>query len=990
MAIKRRLLTLLMTACLTIGLCAMPAMAFAATTTQDGLTVEVTADKTSYAAGDTVQVKTTVTNSNAAAVNNIKLEHNLPAGLKLATGDKTITIATLAAGASQTVTTTSIAKESTGEDTPVDDNDRPQAGDGTDDGDQPQANDNASDDDANDGDTDGSDLPKTADRPLAFALATLLLVLGGGFLVASRLHRKSNKPNAQLMGKTLSVVLSVVLVGSMALVASTSEQAYADPAPSQKTFSVKQSFTYDGVEKIHSVKVTYDEVASTPADPTPVDPTPIDPTPVDPTPVDPTPVDPTPVDPIPVAPTITSANSTTTEYGVSDSFQVTATGDATISYSLDGSEPTGVEIDSASGLITIADTTVAGTHNFAITAANGTSPDAVQSFTLIINKAPGALTISQASIAYGNSLSPQITAQTGGGTVSYQYKVQGADDATYSSTQPTVVGLYTVRGQATATTNYTAATSAPVDFAIIITDQTTPQFANHADIDKAYGNANFNLPNVTGGESSGAYSYRSSDDTVATVDTGGGVNIRGIGTTDIYVKKAGDSNYLDSAEDSITVNVAKGTGAAVSGAPTVSGTPTINSITVNAVTNAGSTGQAIQYAISTSSNSLPVGGWQSATTFGSLTPSTTYYVYARTAADDYYNAGAEAVSQAIDTASTYTFTAPLAITANGVTASVSFNKPSPQAAGTAVKATVTVLATATSLSGDFTIDLTSTAAGLASSSKTRMVPKGAEQNDTYDFDFTMPANNVSDFVLTFSFVENSHALTADTTPLGYWLSAFSRKTIPPVNDDSILGEVRLFANTFATHGYATCNGQLISIAQNTALFSRIETSFGGDGTTTFALPNTNGDSNGLLLPPLSAPVSSMELHYDIALQGVYPSSSDDLPAPISTNLALNFATGELEVMDEPLYYQPIGALGGERYMSEILLLNSSADLGSWLTECDGRALQISTNTALFALLGTTYGGNGQQTFALPNLTGKSPINGYKYYIVTAGIFPPRD
>ena len=41
--------------------------------------------------------------------------------------------------------------------------------------------------------------------------------------------------------------------------------------------------------------------------------------------------------------------------------------------------------------------------------------------------------------------------------------------------------------------------------------------------------------------------------------------------------------------------------------------------------------------------------------------------------------------------------------------------------------------------------------------------------------------------------------------------------------------------------------------------------------------------------------------------------------------------------------------------------------------CDGQLLPISQNTALFSLLGTTYGGNGQSTFALPNLQGRSPM-----------------
>lgn len=55
-----------------------------------------------------------------------------------------------------------------------------------------------------------------------------------------------------------------------------------------------------------------------------------------------------------------------------------------------------------------------------------------------------------------------------------------------------------------------------------------------------------------------------------------------------------------------------------------------------------------------------------------------------------------------------------------------------------------------------------------------------------------------------------------------------------------LGEIRIFACNFAPQGWAFCNGQLLAIRQNTSLFSLIGTYFGGDGTTTFALPNYQG------------------------------------------------------------------------------------------------------------------------------------------------------
>ncbi|MEO8362250.1 MAG: tail fiber protein [Vicinamibacteria bacterium] len=52
-----------------------------------------------------------------------------------------------------------------------------------------------------------------------------------------------------------------------------------------------------------------------------------------------------------------------------------------------------------------------------------------------------------------------------------------------------------------------------------------------------------------------------------------------------------------------------------------------------------------------------------------------------------------------------------------------------------------------------------------------------------------------------------------------------------------LGEVKMVGFNFAPRGYAMCNGQFLPINQNTALFSLLGTTYGGNGTTTFALPN---------------------------------------------------------------------------------------------------------------------------------------------------------
>ena len=58
--------------------------------------------------------------------------------------------------------------------------------------------------------------------------------------------------------------------------------------------------------------------------------------------------------------------------------------------------------------------------------------------------------------------------------------------------------------------------------------------------------------------------------------------------------------------------------------------------------------------------------------------------------------------------------------------------------------------------------------------------------------------------------------------------------------DEYLGIIKLFAGNFAPRGWAFCNGAILNISQNTALFSLLGTAYGGNGTTTFALPNLLG------------------------------------------------------------------------------------------------------------------------------------------------------
>lgn len=69
---------------------------------------------------------------------------------------------------------------------------------------------------------------------------------------------------------------------------------------------------------------------------------------------------------------------------------------------------------------------------------------------------------------------------------------------------------------------------------------------------------------------------------------------------------------------------------------------------------------------------------------------------------------------------------------------------------------------------------------------------------------------------------------------------FTGTPVANAGPDPFIGEVQWFAGNFAPRGWALCDGQLLAISQNSALFSILGTTYGGDGRTTFALPDVRG------------------------------------------------------------------------------------------------------------------------------------------------------
>src|SRR5207253_9227369 len=105
-----------------------------------------------------------------------------------------------------------------------------------------------------------------------------------------------------------------------------------------------------------------------------------------------------------------------------------------------------------------------------------------------------------------------------------------------------------------------------------------------------------------------------------------------------------------------------------------------------------------------------------------------------------------------------------------------------------------------------------------------------------------------------------------------------------------VAEIRMFAGNFAPKGWAFCDGQLMPISQNTALFSLLGTFYGGDGKSTFALPNLQG----------SAPMG----------QGQGAGLSDRFLGESSGTQAVTLLTSEMPVHDH--FVQASNQIGTDR------------------------------------------------------------------------------
>ena len=173
--------------------------------------------------------------------------------------------------------------------------------------------------------------------------------------------------------------------------------------------------------------------------------------------------------------------------------------------------------------------------------------------------------------------------------------------------------------------------------------------------------------------------------------------------------------------------------------------------------------------------------------------------------------------------------------------------------------------------------------------------------------------------------------------------------------EGTIGEIRMFAGNFAPRNWAFCAGQLLSISQNTALFSILGTTYGGNGQTTFALPD---------------------------LRGRVPVGTGTGPGLPSVNLGevSGTPTVTLLVSNLPAHNHPLNAVteaGSSATPTGNLLANTGA--------LDKEYAPAAGNTA--TAMGATAIGNTGSSTPINNM---QPYLGMNYIICLFGIFPSRN
>lgn len=170
--------------------------------------------------------------------------------------------------------------------------------------------------------------------------------------------------------------------------------------------------------------------------------------------------------------------------------------------------------------------------------------------------------------------------------------------------------------------------------------------------------------------------------------------------------------------------------------------------------------------------------------------------------------------------------------------------------------------------------------------------------------------------------------------------------------DPFVAEIRMFGGNFAPTGWAQCNGQLLPISQNTALFSLLGTFYGGDGKSTFALPNLEG----------SASIG----------QGQGAGLTDRTIGEASGTPTVTLLESEM-----PLHTHSVNAytddLADINIPSPSVILGATAGLNLY-----GTSSNTTLNFEALSIAGSSFPHNNLQPFLVVN-----------FIIAMQGVFPPR-
>ena len=201
---------------------------------------------------------------------------------------------------------------------------------------------------------------------------------------------------------------------------------------------------------------------------------------------------------------------------------------------------------------------------------------------------------------------------------------------------------------------------------------------------------------------------------------------------------------------------------------------------------------------------------------------------------------------------------------------------------------------------------------------------------------------------------------------------------PPRDTDGgfgvTLGMIRTSAAAFGStpNGLLPANGTLLSLSQNTALFSLLGIQFGGNGSSNFALPNLTGNAsiNFGQGPGLGNYVIGQQFGAaDMTLtQSNLPASSGGTSSGIANHQPT--LTTNYFINAQGLF--PSQGAGGSSLDLIGMVFQAGYNFPVGIP-CDGRLLSIADYSALFAVIGTTYGGDGVSTFAVPDLRGRTII-----------------